>query len=82
VPAAFMLMAVPIYLNQIGVKLASPITVRVLLALGPVFLIALQTAVGGLALSGYSFAGVLIYCAIAMAAALARLIEARRVVLA
>lgn len=82
VPAAFMLMAVPIYLNQIGVKLASPITVRVLLALGPVFLIALQTAVGGLALSGYSLAGVLIYCAIAMAAALARLIEARRVALA
>ena len=59
-------MAVPIYFNQIGVKLASPITVRVLLALGPVFLIALQTAVGGLALSGYSLAGVLIYCAIAM----------------
>ena len=77
-----MLMAVPIYLNQIGVKLASPITVRVLLALGPVFLIALQTAVGGLALSGYSLAGVLIYCAIAMAAALARVIVARRQVLA
>src|SRR5262249_31370426 len=30
VPAAFMLMAVPIYLNQIGVKRASPLTVRVL----------------------------------------------------
>src|SRR5205807_574021 len=42
-PAAFMLMAVPIYLNQIGVKRASPLTVRVLLALGPMFLIALQT---------------------------------------
>jgi drug/metabolite transporter (DMT)-like permease len=81
-PAAFLFMAVPIYLNQIGVKLASPVTVRVLLALGPVFLIALQTAVGGLALSGYSLAGVLIYCAIAMGAAFARLIEARRQALA
>jgi drug/metabolite transporter (DMT)-like permease len=82
VPAAFLFMAVPIYLNQIGVKRASPVTVRVLLALGPVFVIALQTAVGGLALSGWSLAGVLTYCAIAMSAALVRLIEARRQVLA
>ena len=77
-PAAFLFMAVPIYLNQIGVKRASPITVRVLLALGPVFVLALQPAVGGLGLSGWSLAGVLIYCAIAMGAAFARLIEARR----
>jgi drug/metabolite transporter (DMT)-like permease len=76
-PAAFVLMAVPIYLNQIGVKRASPITVRVLLALGPVFLILLQTAVGGLALSGWSLAGVLAYCAIALGAAFARLFSAR-----
>ena len=77
-PAAFMFMAVPIYLNQIGVKLASPLTVRVLLALGPVFLISLQTAVGGLALSQYSLAGVTAYCVIALAAAFARLAQARR----
>ncbi len=75
-PAAFMLMAVPIYLNQIGVKRASPLTVRVLLALGPVFLIALQTGVGGTRLSGYSLAGVCAYCAIAVLAALARLLNA------
>ena len=75
-PAAFMLMAVPIYLNQIGVKLASPLTVRVLLALGPVFLIALQTIVGGTKLSGYSLAGVSAYCAIAILAALARVASA------
>ena len=81
-PAAFVLMAVPIYFNQIGVKLASPITVRVLLALGPVFLIVLQTAVGGLALSGWSLAGVLIYCAIAIGAVFARLVGARRQALA
>jgi drug/metabolite transporter (DMT)-like permease len=81
-PAAFLFMAVPIYLNQIGVKLASAVTVRVLLALGPVFLIALQTAVGGLAFSGYSLAGVLAYCTIAMGAVLARLVEARRQALA
>jgi drug/metabolite transporter (DMT)-like permease len=76
-PAVFFLMAVPIYLGQIGVKLASPLTVRVLLALGPVFVIALQTAVGGMALSGYSLAGVAAYCAIAIAAALARAISAK-----
>ena len=76
-PAAFVLMAVPIYLNQIGIKLANPISVRVLLALGPVFLIALQTAVGGMKLSGYSLAGVTAYCAIAVVAALARVVSAR-----
>ena len=76
-PAAFLFMAVPIYFNQIGVKLASPLTVRVLLALGPVVLIALQTGAGGIKLSGYSLAGVMAYCAIAMVAALARMISAR-----
>lgn len=76
-PAAFLFMAVPIYLNQIGVKRASPITVRVLLALGPVFLVALQTVAGGVKLSGYSLAGILAYCAIAIVAALARAFSAR-----
>jgi drug/metabolite transporter (DMT)-like permease len=76
-PAAFVFMAVPIYLNQIGVKRASPLTVRVLLALGPVFLIALQTVAGGTKLSGYSLAGVAAYCAIAIAAAVMRAINAR-----
>lgn len=76
-PAAFLFMAVPIYLNQVGVKRASPLTVRVLLALGPVFLIILQTAVGGVALSGYSFAGIAAYCAIAIVAALMRVFSAR-----
>lgn len=76
-PAAFVFMAVPIYLNQIGVKRASPLTVRVLLALGPVFLIALQTVAGGTTLSGYSLAGVTAYCAIAIVASLARAVAAR-----
>lgn len=76
-PLAFVLMAVPIYLNQIGVKLAAPLTVRVLLALGPVFVVALQTAVGGVALSGYSLAGISVYCAIAIVAAIARAVSAR-----
>jgi drug/metabolite transporter (DMT)-like permease len=76
-PAAFLFMAVPIYCNQIGVKLASPLTVRVLLALGPVCLIALQTVAGGTKLSGCSLVGVAAYCAIAIVAALARAISAR-----
>jgi hypothetical protein len=42
-----------------------------------VFLIALQTIVGGTRLSGYSLAGVSAYCAIAILAALARIISAR-----
>ena len=79
VPAAFLFMAVPIYFNQIGVKRANPLTVRVLLALGPVFLIALQTVAGGTKLSGYSLAGVAAYCAIAIAAVLMRAISARAV---
>jgi drug/metabolite transporter (DMT)-like permease len=77
VPAAFLLMAVPIYLNQIGVKRVNPLTVRVLLALGPVFLIALQTIVGGTRLSGTSLAGVSAFCVIAIVAALARANGAR-----
>ena len=76
-PVAFVLMAVPIYLGQIGVKRASPLTVRVLLALGPVFVIGLQSAVGGMTLSGYSLAGVAAYSAIAIVAALARAFSAR-----
>src|ERR1044072_5771649 len=76
-PAAFVFMAVSIYLNQIGGKRASPLTVRVLLALGPVFLIALQTVACGTRLSGYSLAGVAAYCAIAIVAAVMRAINAR-----
>jgi hypothetical protein len=49
----------------------------VLLALGPVFLIALQTSVGGTRLSGTSLVGVSAYCVIAIVAALARVIGAR-----
>ena len=76
-PAAFVFMAVPIYLNQVGVKLANPLTVRVLLALGPMFVIVLQTVAGSMPLSGYSLAGVSVYCAIAIGAALARMFNAR-----
>lgn len=76
-PMAFVLMAVPIYLGQIGVKRATPLTVRVIMALGPVFVIALQAAVGGMTLSGYSLAGVTAYSLIAIVAALARALSAR-----
>lgn len=76
-PMAFVLMAVPIYLNQIGVKRASPLTVRVIMALAPVFVIALQSMVGGMGLSGYSLAGVAAYCAIAIAATVLRALSAR-----
>jgi len=70
---AFVLMAVPLYVNQVGTKLCSPTTVKVMLSLGPVALIALQSIVGGLDLSPYSLAGVLAYSTFACLAVAARL---------
>ena len=44
--AAFLLIVLPNYINQIGVALASPVTVRAVLALGPVLVFALQLGDG------------------------------------
>ena len=60
-----------VYVNQIGISLASPITVRVVLALGPVAVFALQLAAGRFRLSAWSLGCALVYSALAVAAAIA-----------
>jgi len=60
----------PIYVNQVGVALASPLTVRVALAVGPVLIFALQLVEGRLSPSPYSLVAALLYAVFAIAAAL------------
>jgi len=69
---ALLLIVFPIYVNQVGIALASPLTVRVVLAAGPVLLFFLQLIEGRLASSPYSLAAAVFYAVFAIAAALAR----------
>ena len=70
--AAFVLIVLPNYINQIGVALASPVTVRAVLALGPVLVFGLQLGDGRLSSSAWTLATALLYAVFAVAAALAR----------
>ncbi len=70
--ASFLLIVLPVYVNQIGISLASPITVRVVMALGPVAVFLLQLPAGRFALSPWSLACVLTYSALAVGAAAVR----------
>jgi drug/metabolite transporter (DMT)-like permease len=72
VGASLLLIVFPNYVNQIGIALASPLTVRVVLALAPLVVFVLQWAEGRLSPSPYSFATASIYGTLAIAAALAR----------
>ena len=72
VAASSLLVVFPIYVNQVGVSLASPLTVRVALALAPVLIFGLQLAEGRLSPSPYSLAAALLYGVFAGGAALAR----------
>jgi drug/metabolite transporter (DMT)-like permease len=67
-----LLVVFPIYVNQVGISLASPLTVRVVMALTPVLLFGLQLVEGRLSPSPYSLAGALLYGVAAIAAAVAR----------
>lgn len=69
---SLLLMALPIYFNQIGTRLSTPITVRTMHALGPIILLVMQTAIGGLSLSWFTLMGIVVYGVAAIAAALAR----------
>jgi hypothetical protein len=51
--AALLLVVFPVY-DQVGISLASPLTVRVVLALGPVVIFLLQLVEGRLSSSPYS----------------------------
>jgi drug/metabolite transporter (DMT)-like permease len=70
--AAVLLIVLPNYVNQVGVALASPLTVRVVLAVGPILIFLLQLVEGRLSPSPYSLACALLYGLFAVSAAVAR----------
>jgi drug/metabolite transporter (DMT)-like permease len=70
--AALLLIVLPNYVNQIGVALASPVTVRAVLALGPVLVFALQLLEGRLSPSAATLGTCVLYAVFAVAAAIAR----------
>ena len=70
--AALLLIVLPLYLNQRGVALASPMTVRVVHAAGPVLVFALQLADGRLPASPWSLAVIIAYAGTATLSAIAR----------
>jgi drug/metabolite transporter (DMT)-like permease len=72
VAAVLALIVAPIYVNQVGTALASPLTVRAVLALGPVAIFVLQLLEGRLTPSPWSLACALVYGPLAVSAAVAR----------
>jgi drug/metabolite transporter (DMT)-like permease len=70
--ASFVLIVLPNYVNQVGVALASPITVRAVLAVGPVLVFVLQALEGRLSPSSWTLAVSVLYAVVAVAAAVAR----------
>ena len=70
--AALLLIVFPIYVSQVGISLASPLTVRAVMALGPVLIFVLQLVEGRLSPSPYSLATGVLYGVFAVSAALAR----------
>jgi len=70
--ASLLLIVLPNYVNQIGVALASPLTVRAVLALGPVLVFGLQLVEGRLPSSPPTLAVCVLYAVFAVAAAVAR----------
>ena len=72
VAAVLALIVFPIYVNQVGTALASPLTVRAVLALGPVVIFVLQLVEGRLTPSPYSLGCAVLYGPFAVSAAVAR----------
>lgn len=72
VGASLLLIVFPVYVNQIGIALASPFTVRVVLAVAPVLIFGLQLLEGRLSASPYSLACAVLYGVVALFAAAAR----------
>ena len=69
---AVLLILVPSYINQVAISLASPLTVRVVMASAPVIIFLLQTIEGRLSPSAYSLAAAMLYGVFAILAGLAR----------
>ena len=70
--ASLLLIVLPNYVNQIGVALASPLTVRAVLAVGPVLVFLLQIVEGRLPSSPFTLAACVLYALFAVASAVAR----------
>jgi drug/metabolite transporter (DMT)-like permease len=70
--AVLALIVFPIYVNQVGTALASPLTVRAVLAVGPVVIFVLQLVEGRLTPSPYSLGCAVLYGSFAVSAAVAR----------
>jgi drug/metabolite transporter (DMT)-like permease len=70
--AALLLIVAPMFVNQISIALAAPITIRVVTALGPVLVFLLELAEGRLGVSGYSLAVIILYSGLAILATGAR----------
>jgi drug/metabolite transporter (DMT)-like permease len=70
--ATLLLIVFPVYVNQVGISLASPLTVRAVLALAPVLIFVLQLAEGRMSPSPYSLGTGVLYGVLAVSAALAR----------
>jgi hypothetical protein len=69
---AILLVVIPVYVSQVGISLASPFTVRVVLAAAPALVFALQLVEGRLSASPWSIATGAVYGACAVWATLAR----------
>jgi drug/metabolite transporter (DMT)-like permease len=72
VATAALLIIVPSYVNQVAISLASPLTVRVVLAVGPVLIFLCQLIEGRVAASSYSLMAAILYGFAAISAAIAR----------
>jgi hypothetical protein len=69
---ASLLIIFPSYVNQVAISLASPLTVRVVLATGPVLIFFVQLIEGRLSASPYSLTAAMLYAVVAISAGLAR----------
>src|SRR5262249_54212247 len=69
---ALLLIIVPNYVNLVAISLASPLTVRVVLAIGPSLIFFCQLIEGRLTVSRYSLMAAILYGLAAIAAAMAR----------
>jgi drug/metabolite transporter (DMT)-like permease len=70
--AALLLIVIPVYVSQVGIALASPLTVRVALSLAPVLIFALELAERRLSSSPSTLAVAAAYSLSAIGGALAR----------
>jgi hypothetical protein len=70
--ACLLLIVLPNYVNQVGVSLASPVTVRAVLALGPVLVFTLQLLEGRVSSSRATLTACVLYALVAVAGAAAR----------